>query len=46
MPQTQDSIENFSSKINKKKSQIDDEFMIIARLESLILGFDVEHANK
>jgi len=45
VPQTQDSIENFSSKINAgKKSQIDDEFMIIARLESLILGFDVEHA--
>ena len=45
VPQTQDSIENFSSKINAgKKSQISDEFMIIARLESLILGFDVSHA--
>lgn len=36
--QTQDSIDNFSKKINEgKKSQITNDFMIIARIESLIL---------
>lgn len=36
--QTQDSIENFCEKISAgKKSQITDDFMIIARIESLIL---------
>ena len=45
VPQTQDTIENFSKKINVgKKSQVGEDFMIIARLESLILGFDVQHA--
>ncbi len=38
VPQTQDSIENFSHKISLgKKAQITEEFMIIARIESLIL---------
>lgn len=36
--QTQDSIENFSAKITAgKKAQLTDDFMIIARIESLIL---------
>lgn len=43
--QTQDTIENFSAKIRAgKEAQVTDEFMIIARLESLILGHSVEHA--
>lgn len=43
--QTLDSIEAFSAKIQAgKKAQATDEFMIIARLESLILGMGVEHA--
>lgn len=38
VPQTQDSIENFSHKISEgKKHQITDDFMVIARIESLIL---------
>lgn len=38
VPQTQDSIENFSAKIRMgKKAQATDDFMIIARIESLIL---------
>jgi len=38
VPQTQDTIENFSNKIKAgKKSQVDTSFMIIARIESLIL---------
>lgn len=37
--QTQDSIDNFCHKISVgKKSQVTDDFMIIARIESLILG--------
>ena len=37
--QTQESIENFSRKISEgKKSQVGDDFIIIARIESLILG--------
>lgn len=43
--QTQDSIENFSHKISSgKKSQITDDFMIIARIESLILNKGIEDA--
>ena len=43
--QTQDSIENFSQKIQAgKNAQATDDFMIIARIESLILGNGVEHA--
>jgi len=38
VPQTQDSIENFSNKISQgKKAQVTEDFMIIARIESLIL---------
>ncbi len=45
VPQQQDSIDNFSQKISQgKKSQITDDFMIIARIESLILGKSVDHA--
>lgn len=45
--QTQDSIENFSEKIKAgKKAQQTDEFMIIARIESLILKRGVEDALK
>ncbi|MCZ4352453.1 phosphoenolpyruvate mutase [Roseovarius aestuarii] len=43
--QTQASIEEFSDKIRAgKAAQHSDDFMIIARLESLILGHSVEHA--
>lgn len=43
--QTQDSIENFSSKISAgKKAQLTDDFMIIARIESLILERGMEDA--
>lgn len=43
--QTQDSIEAFSDKIRMGKlAQRTDDFMIIARLESLILGKGVSHA--
>ncbi|TWI72364.1 phosphoenolpyruvate mutase [Desulfobotulus alkaliphilus] len=45
VPQTQDSVENFCHKIQVgKKSQATDGFMIIARIESLILGKGVEDA--
>jgi len=45
--QTQDSIENFSEKINTgKKAQVTGDFMIIARIESLILGKGIEDALK
>tara|TARA_Y100001958_G_C21245729_1_gene575612 strand:+ start:505 stop:1839 length:1335 start_codon:yes stop_codon:yes gene_type:complete len=45
VPQTQDSIEGFSSKIKAGKlAQVSSDFMIIARLESVILGKSVEHA--
>ncbi|MEO8666058.1 MAG: phosphoenolpyruvate mutase [Ignavibacteria bacterium] len=45
--QTQDTIENFSNKISLgKKSQITDDFMIIARIESLILKKGMEDALK
>ena len=43
--QTQDSIENFSNKIKTGKlSQITSDFMIIARVESFILGNTLEDA--
>ena len=43
--QTQDSIENFCNKIRKGKSaQISDDFMIIARIESLILEAGMKDA--
>ena len=45
--QTQDTIENFSTKISAgKNAQVTDDFMIIARVESLILGKTVEDALK
>ena len=45
--QTQDSIENFSRKITQgKKAQVTDDFMIIARIESLILKAGLEDALK
>ncbi|SMF02759.1 phosphoenolpyruvate mutase [Alteromonadaceae bacterium Bs31] len=45
VPQTQDSIENFCHKIREgKKAQATEEFMIIARIESLILGRSVSDA--
>ena len=43
--QTQDSIEGFSNKISRgKAAQISDDFMIIARIESLILEAGMEDA--
>lgn len=43
--QTQDSMEAFSEKINKgKKAQVGQDFMIIARIESLILKQGMEDA--
>jgi phosphoenolpyruvate phosphomutase len=45
--QTQDSIENFSLKIQAgKRAQATDDFMIIARIESLICGQGIDHAIK
>lgn len=45
--QRQDSIENFSRKITEgKKIQVTDDFMIIARIESLILKAGLEDALK
>ena len=45
VPQTQDSIENFSHKISEaKKAQVTDDFMVIARIESLILEAGMEDA--
>jgi len=45
--QTQDSIENFCAKISAaKKAQVTEDFMIIARIESLILKKGVEDAVK
>ena len=45
VPQTQDSIENFCHKIREgKKAQATDDFMIIARIESLILGQGIDDA--
>jgi phosphoenolpyruvate phosphomutase len=43
--QTQDTIENFSTKITRgKQAQVTDDFMIIARIESLILKAGLEDA--
>ena len=45
--QNQDTIENFAYKINiGKKSQVTEDFMIIARIESLILGHGQDDAIK
>ena len=45
VPQTQETIENFSEKIRAgKKVQLTEEFMIIARIESLILERGMEDA--
>ncbi|MGX8688985.1 MAG: phosphoenolpyruvate mutase, partial [bacterium] len=45
--QTQDTIENFSEKIRAgKRAQLSDEFMIIARIESLILEQGMDDALK
>lgn len=45
--QTQDSIENFQAKIRAgKKAQVTDDFMIIARIESLILKAGLDDAIK
>lgn len=45
VPQTQDSIEHFSEKIRSgKKIQLTDDFMIIARIESLILEQGMDDA--
>ncbi|MBL0709299.1 MAG: phosphoenolpyruvate mutase [Sulfurimonas sp.] len=45
--QTQDTIENFCQKIQSgKKAQITDDFMIIARIESLILEVGIDDALK
>lgn len=45
--QTQDSIENFCYKISEgKKSQVTEDFMIIARIESLILKKGMDDAIK
>jgi len=45
--QTQDSIKNFQDKINAgKKSQVTKDFMIIARIESLILNAGMKDALK
>lgn len=45
--QTQDSIENFCNKISRgKASQISDDFMIISRIESLILEAGMDDALK
>jgi len=45
VPQTQDTINGFSNKIKAgKRAQVTEEFMIIARVESLILGKTIEDA--
>jgi len=45
VPQNQDSVENFSLKISEgKKSQVTSDFMIIARVESLILKKGMDDA--
>ena len=45
VPQTQDSIENFCNKIEiGKNSRVTNDFMIIARIESLILGNGLDDA--
>ena len=45
VPQTQDSIENFCEKISSaKRAQVTNEFMVIARIESLILEAGMDDA--
>lgn len=45
VPQTQDSIENFCAKIKAgKAAQVTDDFMVIARIESLILDQGMDDA--
>jgi phosphoenolpyruvate phosphomutase len=45
VPQTQDSIENFCAKIKAgKAAQVTDDFMIVARIESLILDQGIDDA--
>lgn len=45
VPQTQDTVENFSRKISEgKKARVTDDFMVIARIESLILKAGLEDA--
>lgn len=45
VPQQQDTIDDFSHKIHiGKRAQVTDDFMIIARIESLILGKGMEDA--
>jgi len=47
VPQTQDTIESFCNKIRVgKEARITDDFMIIARIESLILGKGLDDALK
>ena len=47
VPQAQDKIENFSYKIQVgKKAQITEDFMVIARIESFILGKGLDDALK
>jgi len=47
VPQTQDTIDNFCNKISSgKKAQITSDFMIVARIESLILGKGLNDALK
>tara|TARA_B100000131_G_scaffold87687_1_gene84547 strand:- start:28459 stop:29772 length:1314 start_codon:yes stop_codon:yes gene_type:complete len=47
VPQTQETIEKFSEKIAEgKRAQVSSDFMIIARIESLILGKGQEDALK
>lgn len=45
VPQTQDTIEDFCEKIKAgKNAQVTEDFMVVARVESLILGKSVEDA--
>jgi phosphoenolpyruvate phosphomutase / 2-hydroxyethylphosphonate cytidylyltransferase len=47
VPQTQDTIEHFQNKIKEgKRAQVTDDFMIIARIESFILGKTHDDAIK
>jgi phosphoenolpyruvate mutase len=47
VPQLQDTIENFSLKIRQgKNAQVTDDFMIVARIESLILEVGLDDALK
>ena len=45
VPQTQDTVENFAAKVRAgKAAQVTDDFMIVARIESLILGRGIDDA--